>query len=233
MKKKPLKAVVKKSKNFSDKNKKKSSKVNAINAKSSIKLNKKNTTTKKASNNKKDIKVSNLNNSFKFQIKPFHIVYLLIILVFSASFLMDPAKSEDDDGGCSCDSCSCDSCDACGCNKDDDADSSEPEEDKIPSYTESNEALVAAQNAKKESCTDNVHFQSAIAGEIFTYTYSIQKCNEASVQVYLRKNNNEKIVLENPTYLNKNKALSGSGTRPSKEGYKNICVEIDGTPECR
>lgn len=184
--------------------------------------------TKKRSSNKNTI-----DNSNKFSLRPFHVFYLIVIIILGITFSVDPAKSSSD-GGCSYESCdTCDGCASdCGCGKDDDDDGTDWEENEVPSYDEANKAAVAEQNAQKESCRETKNFQSSIQGDMFTYSYSIQLCEPGTVAVYIRKNNDQQIVIEQPAYLVKSRALSGSGQRPASEGFSRICVEINNVREC-
>lgn len=196
---------------------------------------------KKSKSKSSSKKSSKKNKKQKINIKPFHVIYILVIIVFLGALAIDNAKSAEDSGdsggGCDCGNCeTCQACqNDCGCGSDEDSDGDDDAEDVDtgPSIAEQNQAAIDAQNARTaEECTEQIKYDSTIQGEIMSYTYLVKKCDTFRASAYLKNNKGETSILSQETTYNAGKSMGATGERPVTEGWTKVCVEIDGTPSC-
>ncbi|MCB9359022.1 hypothetical protein H6503_03775 [Candidatus Woesearchaeota archaeon] len=174
--------------------------------------------------------------------------YLFIIAVFLFTFAKDTAADPPDyewhmcgvsecaQGWWECTGvCGVGECQECCVNEKNNDD--EVIEDPVATATE------GPNLTQPPACVESISASSSVSGDIFSYTFSVDSCQDGYLDVYLKRSSSGIFPGGDPTpsgdlylyqgrYIREYGSVSGSGERAAFENFQEICVVLGAIQKC-
>lgn len=176
-------------------------------------------------NSKSLHKKSKKSKHSNFKFKWSYAIYLIIIVIFTANFVIDFAGAGDMEfgSGTFCGDCCNDTCEDCSCV--------EEADDGPDTGTEDTNNTTTNNSPTINACVESVSASSSTSGDTFTYSYAIVSCQNTTLQVYLKGRNANTLYLYDGL-VSEYGTPAGSGRRSSTDNFTQICAELGSDQEC-